>query len=349
MTATRRSPAPVAPTLVQVAARAGVSRQTVSNALNRPSYLAPPTLAKVQAAIDELGYRPSRAARSLRTRASRMIGFGVQPGSPGDLPVVLDRFLHAIAAAAAGAGYRIVLFPARTAVDEVDSYEDLLAEGTVDAFVLGSALEGDPRAAWLAEHGVPFVVFGRPRPPSERCDWVDVDGAAGIYAAVEQLTALGHRRVGFLGWPKGSAVGEDRLSGWRSAMAAQGLATRGLSATAANAVEPAAAAARVLLGKNISALVAVSDIVAFGAYRAARALGKEPGRDVAIVGFDDSPAASVMSPPLASVAQPIEEAGTACVSLLMKRLADPSLPPQHLVLVPRLILRASATHGPPSG
>ncbi|WP_205857016.1 LacI family DNA-binding transcriptional regulator, partial [Phytoactinopolyspora endophytica] len=169
-------------TLNDVARRAQVSRQTVSNVLNAPDRVRPDTAERVRQAIEQLGYRPHRLARNLKTRASRMIGYEITRSRLGVLNPVLDRFVHALVEAAENDGYHVLLFTP----DEdglVTAYDELVGTRTVDGFVLSDIDYGDPRAVALAERGVPFVTFGRPEITSPH-SWVDVDGAAGMAAAV---------------------------------------------------------------------------------------------------------------------------------------------------------------------
>jgi DNA-binding LacI/PurR family transcriptional regulator len=341
---TRSSSAKGGPvTLATVAARAGVSPQTVSNALNSPDMLRPETLERVLRAIDETGYRPSRAAQTLRTRSSKLIGYGVRPSPPGTTAPILDRFLHALSEAADEAGYRILLFAAPAGGASVQGHEELLGQYDVDGFVLTDTDErGDPRQAWLAERGVPFVAFGRMWSKRQIGDWVDVDGALGTDAAVEHLIALGHRKIAFLGWQRGSGVGDDRAEGWRRAMRRHGLPTRGRRAQSiADDVDAARTAVEPLLDAGATAVVAASDTLALGCYHAVRERGAAPGRDVAVTGFDDSSMAAVLSPGLTTLAQPLEAIGRECVRLLLARISHPDAPPERILLEPSLIVRDS--------
>jgi DNA-binding LacI/PurR family transcriptional regulator len=318
----------VTPSVSTVATAAGVSRQTVSNVLNAPHRVRPETRARVEAVIREVGYRPNRVARSLRTRSTHLIGYCV----PGDNPL-LDRFLHAMATAAGERGYHLVLFTApRGDTDGLAVYEDLLAQNTVDGFVLSETTVDDQRQRWLTEHGVPFVAFGRSWATPEFGSWVDVDGAAGTAAATEHLYGLGHRRIGFLGWPEGSGSGDDRLAGWRDACRGLGLGEQPL-ARGENGIDSGRALAAGLLAapEPPTALVCVSDVMAFGARRADHGL--------ALVGFDDSPTAAFPGVDLTSVRQPVEQVGRDVVRLLLDLLADPSAPPQRLLLAPTLVPR----------
>jgi len=141
-----------APTLADVAERAGVSRQTVSNAVNNPDLLRPDTLVRVQAAVDELGYVPNRAARNLRTRASHLVGLRMSPVQEGTANAAMDRFVHSLVWTSREAGYHVLLFSGE-GTDPLEGYEDLLRSTAVDAFVVTDTYLGNPQAAWLRERG----------------------------------------------------------------------------------------------------------------------------------------------------------------------------------------------------
>jgi DNA-binding LacI/PurR family transcriptional regulator len=329
-----------------VAARAAVSRQTVSNVLNAPHLVRPDTRSRVEAVIAELGYRPNRAARTLKTRRSQLLGARIETPRDGINGVVLDRFLHALTSQAQAQGYRVMLFSAAGDDDEIDQYAQLLEDHDLDAFVLTGTHVGDARTAWLAERDVPFVTFGRPWGVREaHHSWVDVDGAAGTRSATEHLLGIGHRRIAFLGWPEDSAVGDDRRSGWQQACAAAGLPTDGLDLGMPDGLDQGQNATSTLLDRPDppTALVFVSDSIALGAWTELTRRGLRPGRDLALVGFDDSPTAAVIG--LSSAAQPLDQAATACLSLLHAVLnaAEPAAGPAGPVLLEsQLVVRASS-------
>lgn len=336
-------PSRTGPTLASVAAAAGVSRQTVSNVLNTPGRVAPETLARVRTAIETLNYRPNRVARSLRTRASRLLGYCFQPpATAGDLNVVLDRFVHAITQAAAEHGFYLLLFTAPSGTAGLDRYADLLAQQAVDGFVLSDTVVGDPRHGWLTAQGVPFASFGRPWTGQDQGAWVDVDGAAGIAQAVGHVYALGHRRIAFVGWPDGSGVGDDRLTGYRAAC--QRLRVDPQVVRSDGSVEAGhALAGRLLDGRPPpTALVCVSDLAAHGALSAVAERGLRPGHDIAVTGFDDTPSAAIPGVELTSVSQPIEQAGREVVRMVLGQLADSGGPETHRLLEPRLVIRSSS-------
>lgn len=328
------------PTLASVAAAAGVSRQTVSNVLNAPERVRPETIEHVRAVLTAMDYRPNLAARQLRTGRSRMIGMRMHPVGDGINGVILDRFLHALTEAAQRHGYRLLLFTADTDSHEIEQFSELMDTTAIDAFVLTATHHGDTRTRWLRQSGKPFVTFGRPwsatsTPESAEHSWVDVDSAIGTAAAVEHLAGLGHRRIGFLGWPAASGTGDDRRAGWRRAMRALGTDDADLDALDASAPDDIAAGAeatgRLRRRAAPTALVCASDSLALGA------LGSPSRRDGVVIGYDDTPVAAALG--LTSVAQPLREVANAAVESLVRQLADPSAPPTHELFAPRLVVR----------
>ncbi|QNN51234.1 LacI family DNA-binding transcriptional regulator [Nocardioides mesophilus] len=344
-----------APTLATVAAEAGVSRQTVSNALNSPELLRPETLERVQEAIGRLGYSPNRAARNLRTRTSHLIGLRIEPAVEDSANALMDRFLHSLVESTRDAGYHLLLFTGTETgsdvssgdarpLDAVDGYDELLRSAAVDAFVVTDTYRGNPQAAFLEERGVPFVAFGRPwAEPHARHPWVDVDGRAGVQLAVDHLVERGHQRVAWVGWQKGSFIGEDRRSGWADRMHDHTLSTSRLSARGDDTLDFGRRAAHALLdSEHPTAFVCASDTLAMGVLRALDERGLRPGRDVAVVGFDDSLAAQVCTPGLTSVRQPLEQAAVEIVRLLGDLLGHREVEHRGLTLTPTLSVRASS-------
>lgn len=330
-------------TLETVGRRALVSRQTVSNVINAPHLVRDDTLARVRAAIDDLGYRPSHAARQMRTRRSHVLGVRIEPMRDGVNGVVLDRFLHALTEGAQDLGYHLMLFTARDDEGEIRAYQELTASLDIDGFVLTSTHYGDARTAWLAENAVPLVTFGRPWGAEDRHAWVDVDGAHGTAAAVDHLAANGHRAIAFVGWPTGSGSGDDRRAGWRRSMRAHGFSADGLEVWVEDGVVTGRNAADELLdGVRPTAFVCASDSLALGVRDAVTDRGRSPGADVAVVGFDDTPVARATG--LSSVAQPVVPVAKECARLLHGQLDDDTAPTTTttVLLAPELQIRASS-------
>lgn len=330
-------------TLADVAERAGVSRQTVSNALNNPDLLRPDTLERVRAAVADLGYSPNRAARNLRTRTSSLIGMRMTPAQEGTANAAMDRFVHSLVQASERLGYHLLLFPGDDR-DPVVGYDNLLRSTAVDAFVVTDTYLGSPQVAWLEEQRAPFVAFGRPWDgATHEHPWVDVDGAAGTRLATEHLLVRGHTRIAWLGWRADSPIGEDRRAGWIAAMAAAGLPTAGLEARVADSVEAGARAAAALLdGPAPTALVCASDTLAMGVLHTLWLRQLAPGTDVAVVGFDDSQVAQVYPVGLTSVRQPLEAAAVEVVRLLHGLLGGGPAEPGGRLLAPTLAVRGSS-------
>ncbi|MFI7574938.1 LacI family DNA-binding transcriptional regulator [Micromonospora sp. NPDC049497] len=324
-------------TIATVARHARVSRQTVSNVLNAPHIVREETRLRVQEAITALGYRANQAARQMRTGRSRLIAVRIEPTRDGINGSVLDRFLHGLTETAETAGYRTMLYTATDDQREIATYDDLLSSYELDGFVLTGTDHGDPRTAWLAASGVPFVTFGRPWDDPESHSWVDVDGAAGTAAATDHLLAAGHRRIGFIGWPVGSGVGDDRRAGWRRSLVAAGVDPTGLDRQTVDGIAEGERAARDLLaGAAPTALVCASDSLALGALQSVRA----DAPAVPVIGFDDTPVAAAIG--LTSVSQPLGEAAARCVDLLTAVLDGTQRTPDHVLLQPSLVLRHTA-------
>lgn len=329
------------PTLDSVAQRARVSRQTVSNVINSPGIVRADTADRVRQAIAELDYRPSLAARQLRTRRSMMLGLRLEPDRGGINGSVLDRFLHAVVAGAQAASYRVVLYTATDDDSEIGAYDDLITGSGLDGFLLTSTHHGDPRTAWLTARRIPFSTFGRPWGAVEQQhSWVDVDGAAGSAAAVDHLVQRGHRRIAFVGWPPGSGVGDDRRSGWERALGDAGLpADPRLDARVDDDVDAGRAVAGKLLrlAEPPTAVVCSSDSLALGA------LSAGDGR-LAVTGFDDTPVARAVG--LTSVLQPLLAAAEECLRQVLLVIAHPSAPARSALLQPTLTVRTSTAHSP---
>jgi DNA-binding LacI/PurR family transcriptional regulator len=333
-------PAKTTATLATVADAVGVSRQTVSNALNAPEKVRPETLARIEAEIERQGYRPNNSARNLRIQRSCLLGYCMARPA-GGLNPVMDRFIHAITGAAEQRGHHVLLFT--EAGEPMATYQELFAHRVVDGFVISDTEVDDPRHGWFTELGVPFAAFGR-RFETELGSWVDVDGAAGTALAVDHVAGAGHERIAYVGWPEGSGTGDDRRAGWRTACAARGLDTS-LLRTSIDGVEPGRVLSASLLdlAHPPTAIVCASDAFAIGALQAVRERGLAPGRDVAVVGFDDAPAAALPGIGLTSVRQPIDEAGEVVVQLVTDRLADPARSADGVLLTPTLVVRASSS------
>ncbi|MGH3658231.1 MAG: LacI family DNA-binding transcriptional regulator [Micromonosporaceae bacterium] len=333
-------------TLEVVAGHAGVSRQTVSNALNAPGKLRPETLRRVQESIAVLGYRPDRHARSLRTRAAGALGYSLPPGGTGGLA---DRFLPALCQATATSGRELLLFTTPAGREGLPAYEELLSQGVVDEFVLSHTVPGDVRHAWLDRRGVTFTSVGRIWADEQPGPWVDADHAAATDAAVHHLHSRGHRRIALLGCAAGPGPAEERVVGWRRACRALGLLVdeRLVVRVADGIAGGRAGIARLLdLAPPPTAVVAVSDELALGALHAVTERGLRAGPDVAVTGVGDSAVCAAVRPALTTVRLPVEEMARRAVRLLDGAGLPVLTGSPGMLLAPHLIVRDST---PPPG
>ena len=281
-------------TLDSVAARAGVSRQTVSNVLRHPTRVADATRERVLAAIRESGYRPSLPARQLATRRAHAIAVRAERQQDGISGLVLDAFYHGLAEAGQHNGLRVLLYPQpEDEVAEVATIDELVHTGAADAVVLTATSADDERPAHLRDNGTTFCAFGRPwGHDDEPHDWVDVDGAVGTSLAVRHLLDAGRRSIAYLGWPGDGAepsTGSDRRRGWLEAIGEAALGSP-VEAHSVNDAAAAQVAVAELLARPDApdAIVCASDTLALGAHRATLAAAGG-GAPVTVVGFDATP------------------------------------------------------------
>ncbi len=310
------------PTIEQVAARAGVSRGTVSRVLNGDRGVSARRVEAVRTAVDELGYVPNRAARSLVTRRADAVAL-VFGGSPEG---VLG---HEFFARVVRGAHRVLAdndLQAVLVTWEEDAgrpaAERFLTAGHVDgALLLGLDMD-DPLPARLAGLGVPAVAAGR---SGGAASVVDVDNRGGARSAVDHLVAGGRRVVGTVAGRLTAAVGADRLAGWSEGLAAAGLEHGDdLVAVADFSRLAARDAVRALVERrpDLDAVFVASDPMAVSTLSELRRLGRRVPDDVAVVGFDGSVEGELADPPLTSVCQPLEELGALLASRLV---ADPAL------------------------
>ncbi|RKT19146.1 LacI family transcriptional regulator [Streptomyces sp. 1114.5] len=360
-----------AATIEEVARAAGVSRQTVSNALNAPHRVRPDTLERVTAAIRGLGYQPDQSARSLRSGARRTIGYLAPVDDPLDPNPLMAGFLEALVDAAGAEGQRVLLFrPSATSAtsatsgDAAAAIDELVAARQVDGLVLADVLAEDARIAHVARLGVPFVSFGRTG-PGEPQHWVDIANDAAMATVVRHLAALGHRRIGYLGaaeelpWMAARRAGflaESRRLGL-TAVTAVTAGGAGTAVTAGTAVGSAGAppstavdAVRALLRgpDRPTAFAAGSDLLALDVYEAVRAEGLTVGPGgVAVTGFHDTPLCRHLHPALTSVRLPLRPIAAVLLARLLAQVRGEAAPTAGAELPTELVVRASS--GQPGG
>ena len=331
------------PTLDDVAALAGVGRGTVSRVVNGAPHVSEEAAARVLAAIQQLGYVPNKAARSLVTRRAETVTLVI---SESEERVFTEPFFAAvvrgISAALVERSRPLLLAMAQT-VAQHQSLEQYLLGQHVDGVMLLS-LHGDaPLLGELERRGLPTVVGGRP-PHGEDLSFVDVDNVAGGFEATTHLLDRGRRCIGIITGPPDMAVSADRLRGYRDALAQRGIEVDDDLVVAGDFTEAGGQAAMTeLLNRtpHLDAVFSSSDLMASGAVRAILGRGLHVPADVAVVGFDDAPVARHTEPQLTTMHQPIEQMGRSMVELLVARIEGRPTD-NHVMLAPHLVVRASS-------
>jgi DNA-binding LacI/PurR family transcriptional regulator len=329
-------------TISDVARRARVSRQTVSNAVHYPQRLTEDTLSRVQRAIDDLGYQPQAAAQSLRHQRTGAIGFEIGSRGPRRANETLSPVLSSLAIAAAENDCHIVPFGSDSPTPMIDGYRNMWRSRLVDAFIIADTHHGDPRPEWLARHGIPFVAFGRVWDDPTFTRWVDVDGGVGTAEAVHHLAGAGYHTVAFLGWPEGSVTGDDRRRGWARACDDADV-RRGPEASSRQVLDDAMRAARHLVTSLDpgTAVLCASDLLALAVRHVACDERLRIGPDLGIVGFDGSFLAEMHH--LSTVEQPYPLIADKLLHLVREALRGEPSPPSGRLVAPSLIDRSSSS------
>ena len=321
------------PSIRDVAERAGVSYQTVSRVLNHQPRIRPSTVERVHAAIDELGYRPNRAARALVTSRTHTIGVLL---SARALHGPFSSFL-AIVDAARARGYTVTAAPNASddPADIVSALESLLAHG-VEGIVAIAPQDRAREAIHRSGSGVPVITLqGGP----EEVDGFGIDQREGARLATRHLLELGHTRIAHLPGPVGWAEAEERQRGYVEEMTAHGLQPRFAAAADWTADGGYAVGADLFAAGGVTAVFVANDDMAVGLLAAARAASIRVPENLSVVGFDDVPTARFLEPALTTVQQDFAALGRRAIAGLLDEIegAPPGTP--HPRLVPGLVVR----------
>jgi DNA-binding LacI/PurR family transcriptional regulator len=342
------------PNLEEVATRAGVSRATASRVVNGLSTVDPKLRARVEKAVDELGYVPNLAARSLMTRRTDALALLV---SEPDVRVFSDPYFSGIIRGVSqeinAAGLQLVLLMAQTPAD-LHRVERFLKAAPVDGVLLISEhAADDPLPGWLERSGIPFVVGGRPIQPDLSASYVDYENSVGAELAARYLLSIGRSVIGTIAAPQDMSAGIDRLAGFKKGLG-RSFRARRVEIGDFTQRSGEAATARILERvPDLDGLFAASDLMALGAISALRRAGRRVPEDVAVVGFDDNEFAMTADPPLTTVRQDPVLQGREMVRLYLAQNrpdlaveSDDGVPDvqgmDHLVLPVTLVVRESA-------
>ncbi|MER6469631.1 LacI family DNA-binding transcriptional regulator [Streptomyces collinus] len=334
---------PGTPTLEEVAARAGVGRGTVSRVINNAAGVKESTRRTVQRAIEELGYVPNLAARSLAGRRADAVALVMtEPDWRQFAEPFFSEIVSSLGDALSDTGMQLMLTLVRSDAER-QRFLEYARGGRVDGVLLMSVHAGDPLPDMLAEARLPTVLLGR-RSGDEYVSYVDVDNVGGARSAVSHLLERGRRAIATITGPADMYVTQCRLRGYQEALALAGLkGEQTLVAEGDFTTESGRRAMAALLRRHpeIDAVLAASDTTAAGALETLHSAGRRVPEDVAVIGFDDFPLAQRTTPRLTTVRQPIEAMGRAMVRLLLEEMEEGAVAWRHVILRTELMVRES--------
>ncbi|MFD7219670.1 LacI family DNA-binding transcriptional regulator [Streptomyces sp. NPDC059892] len=335
----RRKP----PTIHDVAREAGVSRGTVSRVLNGGHYVSPAAEEAVNAAIRKTGYVVNRHARSLITGRSDSVAFLLtEPQERFFEDPNFNVLLRGCTQALAHHDIPLLLMIAGTK-DERRRITRYITAGHVDGVLLVSSHSGDPVAERLRAARVPLVACGKPLGQSSRVSYVAADDRDGAREMVRHLVRSGRRRIATVTGPLDTPGGTERLAGYRDVLAECGIeADERLVATGdySRASGESCAAELLRRAPDLDAVFVASDLMAQGALSALRDAGRRVPEDVAVGGFDDSPAALDTRPTLTTIRQPWDRISSEMVRVLLAQIGGEDT--STVILPTELVRRGSA-------
>jgi LacI family transcriptional regulator len=314
-------------TISDMADALGLTKSTVSRAMNGYPDISQATQNRVKRMAEKLQYRPLSHAQAIKTGRTRSLGLVLQLSDHDAQRPFLAEFLAGLSAGAHAEGWTLTVAASDSHADMIETFRALLRDGKADGFILPRAIRNDPRVRLLRDADVPFVLFGR-QDDQAGCAWFDILGEEAMRDAVARLAALGHRRIGFIGGGMKYAYAPLREEGFRVGLADAGLPfDPALIARDAVTIADGAAAATSLLEQDTppTALVCAVDFAALGAYQAAAACGLDVGKDISIIGYDGTPEGAHAHPPLTTYQVDNKAAGERLSSLLIRRVRGEAL------------------------
>lgn len=334
------------PTISDVAKAAGVSKTAVSFALNGRPGIAEMTKARILEAAAELGWVPSRPARSLS--ASRAFAVGLVLARPPETlraDAFFPTFISGIESVLSERGLALMLQMVPAHERELDTYRRLVRERRVDGVFVTDLFVEDDRPALLRELGVPTVVVG-PALTDTGLPCVGVDDRPGIEAAVEHLLDLGHTRIAHVGGPSGMVHARSRYCAWQDTLQRAGLETD-LYVESDFSARGGATATTQLLDQSTppTAIVYANDLMALAGVSAAAARGIRVPGDLSVTGYDDTEIAAHTQPSLTSVSSDVTAWGAAAARRLLEAIDGQPFTEVDLA-APQLVVRGSTAAAP---
>lgn len=335
-------------TINDVAKHLGIAKGTVSRALNNYGDVSVAMRERVAAAAHELGYKPSSLARRLTRGRADTVGMVLIVGGSVLNDPFLSEFLDGVSRSLRRRSRDLLVSTAPSAEAAVGEYETMAQLRKVDGFLLTRTESRDPRVRFLQEKGLPFVTHGRVQGENSH-PWFDIDNQAAMAEAVRQLARRGHRRIGLVAAPSKLNFARLRLQGFERGIADAGLAPADGPVETATPIDIEAGrlAALCLLQSPMppTALVCMTDVLAIGAYAAARDLRLRIGQDLSVIGYDGVPIGAFLDPPLTTFDQSSGDSGSYVADLLLDLIDGEGADPAGRLEQARFLARGS--HGPP--
>jgi DNA-binding LacI/PurR family transcriptional regulator len=333
------------PTLVDVAKAAGVSRATASRVINGVETVDEGMRSKVEAAVRLTGYIPNTVARSLVTRKAGAIALVIS-GSDGSAEQVLgDPFFGRVTSGVVKSLLPRKVHPTLVLADSDAARLDAVSyvrQGKADGALLVSTHSDDTLPGLFVDAGIPAVLFARPG-RDVPISYVDLAHERGAALAADRLVSRGSRRVVTIAGPSDVPAAQDRLTGFRHAMARHGQAYVPVAKGNFTRESGEQAMTELLAAHpDLDGVFAANDLMAAGALKVLQAHHRAVPDDVAVVGFDDSEPAHSTHPQLTTVAQPVEEMAAEMARILLAHIEDPTLHPTSVIFDPHLVPRESA-------
>ncbi|WP_352642317.1 LacI family DNA-binding transcriptional regulator [Mesorhizobium sp. M0220] len=332
------------PTINDVALRAGVSNMTVSRVVMGKGYISVKTRERVEAAINELGYRPNELAKSMRNNATRSIGF-ILPDLTNTSNAVVAQTAEGILAQS---GYRMVLGSTGFSPEQESQFFSMFQQNTVDGVIAVIADETRAHIHDLVQNSrVPIVVLNRDLPFP--VDTVYSEDRHCIRDVMQYLGRLGHRRIALITAPLTMRPGRLRHQAYAEALSELEIEfdpslVRVRHEIAANGYQATLELLRQ--ARRPTALIVAANQLGFGALQAVQELGLRIPRDLSFVGTDEGFVTSVIDPPLTAISRDMELVGRHAANLLLSRLAEPTQSPQSATVRSEVILRQSCDRPP---
>lgn len=328
-------------TLEEIAILSGVSRSTVSRVINNHLEVRPEVRERVLKVVTETGFYPNPAARSLASRRSGIIGLVI----PETTEIVFTDpyfapLIQGVAEACNKDDYTLSLILFHVTEDEAKLPMRILGRQIFDGVIVTGTYRDDMLVPHLINQGIPFVSVGEYDDP--KVNFVDTDNEGGAYAATRHLIQLGYKSIATITGPLNSLAAWHRQEGYLNALRDYGyLVDENLIATGNFTEASGYECMKTLLSLNPDAVFAASDMMAMGALRALRDAGLSVPADVALVGYDDLPPATLADPPLTTVHQPIKQTGIRAVRTLIDILENGLEPVRRVTLATDLVVRSS--------